>query len=314
MEQPIVKVRDVLYPRLRAPDLDRMESFLADFGMVRAARTDSALYMRGVEGHHHLHVCEKGEPGLVGWAFLAASAGDLDKLAATEGASAVHEIDEPGGGRRVTLTDPYGFTIELVHGIASVAPLPEESSRPLNLGDRIERVRSVKRLKRGPARVRRMGHLGINVPDVDEAFDWYHRHFGLLRSDSVAIADFTAAVFSRCDRGEEPTDHHTFLFQVGLEGVGLNHCSFEMQDLDDLWIGHEHLAEHGYNHNWGIGRHTLGSQMFDYWRDPWGQIHEHFTDGDLLDAGHEPGRFGIEDAASQWGPQMPDDFGRTIAS
>ena len=29
----------------------------------------------------------------------------------------------------------------------------------------------------------------------------------------------------------------------------------------------------------------LGSQIFDYWRDPWGHTVEHWTDGDLLDAG-----------------------------
>jgi hypothetical protein len=39
---PIIKVRDVAFPRLQAPDLDRMESFLIDFGMVRAHRTEDA--------------------------------------------------------------------------------------------------------------------------------------------------------------------------------------------------------------------------------------------------------------------------------
>ena len=32
----------------------------------------------------------------------------------------------------------------------------------------------------------------------------------------------------------------------------------------------------------GVGRHVLGAQVFDYWRDPWGHVLEHFTDGDLL--------------------------------
>ena len=31
----------------------------------------------------------------------------------------------------------------------------------------------------------------------------------------------------------------------------------------------------------------LGAQIFDYWRDPWGHVLEHFTDGDLLNASHE---------------------------
>jgi hypothetical protein len=47
MSEPIIRVTDIAFPRFQAPDLDRMEAFLLDFGMVRSARTESALYMRG---------------------------------------------------------------------------------------------------------------------------------------------------------------------------------------------------------------------------------------------------------------------------
>ena len=36
MNLPVARVRDVLYPRLRAPDLDCMEAFLDDFGLELA--------------------------------------------------------------------------------------------------------------------------------------------------------------------------------------------------------------------------------------------------------------------------------------
>ncbi len=42
----MIKVTDVAYARFRAPDLDKMEGFLKDFGLERSARTDNALYMR----------------------------------------------------------------------------------------------------------------------------------------------------------------------------------------------------------------------------------------------------------------------------
>ena len=57
---PIIKVRDVAFPRLQAPDLDRMESFLIDFGMVRAHRTEDALYMRGLGPAPVVHVTHLG--------------------------------------------------------------------------------------------------------------------------------------------------------------------------------------------------------------------------------------------------------------
>ena len=63
----------------------------------------------------------------------------------------------------------------------------------------------------------------------------------------------------------------------------------EVEDIDAVMAGHDHLVQAGDDHHAGIGRHVLGSQIFDYWRDPWGHIVEHFTDGDLLNAQLEPG-------------------------
>src|SRR3982074_3991184 len=100
-----IKVSDIAYGRLRAPDLDVMEEFLTRFGMIRADRTATALYMRGTDPPHHLHITEKGEPKVVGLAYYAASEDDLARLATAPGASAVATIDEPGGGKRVRLTE-----------------------------------------------------------------------------------------------------------------------------------------------------------------------------------------------------------------
>ena len=59
---PVIKAVDLAYGRLRSPDLDKQEEFLTAFGMVRADRTKNALYMRGTDAPHHLHVTELGEP------------------------------------------------------------------------------------------------------------------------------------------------------------------------------------------------------------------------------------------------------------
>ena len=76
----LIKVTDLAYGRLRSPDLDVAEEFLTNFGMVRAARTNTALYMRGTDAPHHIHVTEKGDPGFIGIAYYAASLGDLKKV------------------------------------------------------------------------------------------------------------------------------------------------------------------------------------------------------------------------------------------
>src|SRR5437870_9864895 len=118
-----IKATHIAYGRLRAPDLDVMEEFLTRSGMLRAARTNTALYMRGSDPVHHIHVTEKGAPKFVGFAYYAASEDDLERIARAPGASAIETLDEPGGGKRVRLTEPNGYQIEVVHGIAAVSPI-----------------------------------------------------------------------------------------------------------------------------------------------------------------------------------------------
>ena len=65
--------------------------------------------MRGTDPEHHLHVTEKGDPKFLGFAYYAESEDDLAKLAKAPGASAIETIDEPGGGKRVRLTEPNGY-------------------------------------------------------------------------------------------------------------------------------------------------------------------------------------------------------------
>src|SRR5262249_10620107 len=90
-----IKVTDMAYGRLKAPDLDVMEEFLTRFGMVRSERTNTALYMRGTDSPHHIHVTEKGEPKFIGFAYYAASEDDLARVARAPGALASRRSTSP---------------------------------------------------------------------------------------------------------------------------------------------------------------------------------------------------------------------------
>jgi catechol 2,3-dioxygenase-like lactoylglutathione lyase family enzyme len=307
---PTIKVADIAWGRLRAPDLDLAEKFLTDFGMVRAVRTPKALFMRGTDPHHHLHITELGEPRYVGMAYYAADAEDLLRLAKVEGAAGVDHLDEPGGGMRVRLTDPDGYQIEIVHGQEPVAALPLRTI-PLNLAeDRLHRRGDLNRPRRGPSQVMRIGHGVIMTPDLAKALKWYRDHLGFLRSDEVYIDNpgNVVASFNRCDRGETFVDHHVFFCMQGPR-AGLNHFSFDVRDVDDVMMGHEYLTEKGYRHTWGIGRHHLGSQIFDYWYDPWGRVHEHWTDSDRLNIHHQATVVKAgEGTRGPWGQPIPKEF------
>jgi catechol 2,3-dioxygenase-like lactoylglutathione lyase family enzyme len=309
---PTIKVSDIAYGRLRSPDLGLAETFLTEFGMVRAARTPTALYMRGTDPDHHIHVTELGEPRFIGLAFKAASEADLERIAASPGASPIEAIDEPGGGKRVRLTDPHGYRIEIVHGIESSPPLPVRRNIVNSGGDRLRRQGEPTRLPGGASQVKRIGHAVIMTTQMRQSLAWYRDHFGFVISDEVYAGDESniIASFNRCDRGAEYVDHHVFLCVHG-DHAGLNHLSFEVQDIDDVMMGHEHLARSSgrYKHVWGIGRHVLGSQVFDYWSDPWGRVHEHWTDTDILNRDHAPRLHSAADGLnSQWGDPAPHDF------
>ena len=299
----MIKVKDIAYVRFAAPDLDAMEKFLTDFGLKVSARDDERLYARGTDSSPYVHVTERGDPAFLGIAFEAACAEDLEAVAGTPGASAVEKIDAPGGGQRVRLTDPDGFGIEVVHGRTELPALPVPAADPYNRGSERPRLGKLQRVPSGPPAVKRLGHAVLRVGDFQKSNDWYRSHFGFVPSDEVYLGDESNVVtaFLRCDRGAEYTDHHTLLC-VGLGEPGFDHAAFEVEDIDAVMVGHDALERGGYEHQAGIGRHVLGSQVFDYWKDPWGRVLEHFTDGDLLNDQHETGRHDPATAlGTQWG-------------
>jgi hypothetical protein len=83
-----------------------------------------------------------------------------------------------------------------------------------------------------------------------------------------------------------------------------------VQNIDDVMLGHEHLKRTGkYEQIWGIGRHVLGSQVFDYWKDPWGRVHEHWTDTDMRRVSDGFNYLSVEEGLnSQWGQPAPQSF------
>ncbi len=307
----MIKVRDIAYARLRAPDLDLMEEFLVNFGLTKVTRTDRALYFRGTDASHHIHITEKGDPKWVGFAYHAASEEDLDRIARAPGASGIEHMDEPGGGKRVRLTEPNGYQIEVVWGLQKVDPLPALRQKVNSGSEPTARAGEMMRLPRGPSCVKRIGHGVMTTPKVRETVQWFRDHLGFVRSDDVYAGsqDNLIGSFNRCDAGDDFVDHHVF-FAIHNERAGLNHISFEVQDIDDVFMGHRHMRDAGkYEHMWGIGRHLLGSQVYDYWSDPWGRVHEHWADSDRLNV-HNGGNLvsAEEGLVSQWGDPPPQRF------
>lgn len=112
--------------------------------------------------------------------------------------------------------------------------------------------------------------------------------------------------FLHLDRGTTLVDHHSFFFFEGPKSH-VHHSSYEIHDFDTQVLGHDWLRHKGYKNCWGVGRHIMGSQIFDYWYeglslkfgilsdaylrfDTSDFILEHYVDGDLVDETYQTNR------------------------
>lgn len=162
----------------------------------------------------------------------------------------------------------------------------------------------------GPAKIHKLGHFGYMTDNYKATCEWYTSRFNFKASDVVVKPgepDHELMSFFHVDLGQDYSDHHCLLI-AGHHGAGkgtsVHHSSFEVEDLDTQMMGHEWLLEKKYKLMWGVGRHIMGSQIFDYWWDPSGFIIEHYADGDVVNEDTATVR-SAGTAAAIWGPPMP---------
>lgn len=140
----------------------------------------------------------------------------------------------------------------------------------------------------------KLGHFGMCVTNFAKCYEFYSTRFNFFASEVSFRTEKTGlaghrnmltnmysqtpphkqlsyndkeediTVFFRLDRGMEKVDHHCFFFFEGPK-MHVHHSSFETHDFDTQVLGHDWLREKGYENCWGVGRHIMGSQIFDYW-------------------------------------------------
>ena len=215
----------------------------------------------------------------------------------------------PAAAICVRLTDPSGFRVDAIWGQAPASTLSHRPPLPFNSVDAAVRINGTQRPPERAPEVIRLGHVVLELADYQETCAWYTQHFGFIPSDVQVLPDGSPVVaFMRLDLGDKPADHHTLALAQGFLPT-YSHSAYEVVDADAVGMGQRVLREKGWTHAWGIGRHILGSQIFDYWQDPWGDKHEHYCDGDLFTADAPTGVHGVSrEAMAQWGPTMPRSF------
>lgn len=283
-----MRLRSPHHVRFQVTDLDQQQAFATDFGLVVEERTPGRLVMRTCGGDRCSYVAFKGDrDAFLGFAFEVEDAADLDHAHAALGATAPAPLDLPGGGMAVTLRDPDGNEVLLIHGTQRGEP--EEFYTPLEINTPFVKQRFGRNQharERGPARLWRLGHLGLFVRSFPASKAWYEEKLGLVGSDIYHIPGQPQAQivgFFRMNKGDEWVDHHCVALMQDERG-GCHHISFEVQDFEAQQRTHRYLGSKNYEAIWGVGRHPHGSHVFDVWRSPDGARFETFSDTDLFRA------------------------------
>jgi hypothetical protein len=292
---PIIAADTLTYVLFNKADLDLQQRFLLDFGMILAERSRDALYMRGTGPLPYFYVAydyreqkrklgNAAKRGYIGIGFSVRTQAELERLREVT-RTPIEAVDGPGGGQRVRLRDPDGFIVDVVWGREYCERIPTSSlSVPVNTPLQKLRINRTVRPPLAPSPVERVGHCVLSVSNFKQSMDWYMTHLGVIPTDVQCLEDGTPALsFNRLDRGAAPADHHSLVLVQNVAPQYM-HSAYETLDLDAVGQGHQYLAWRGWKHFWGIGRHILGSQLFDYWLDPEGEELEHYADGDVFDA------------------------------
>jgi hypothetical protein len=303
------RAAELAFLRWEKRRLQPTERFWRDFGMHIVSSSPERVVARGTGTAPCIAIAVQGSTDrFIGPAFRMSDDTELERYVKELRARSLAPESIPGGGRGVELADPSGRSVWLLQGSRSAERLPlrEALAPSTNTAHHTPRVNRTVRAPIEPAQVVKLGHFVLQTVDFPRMADWYLRVLGLIPTDVQYLADGSPNLaFCRLDLGNEPADHHTVVLVGGIEEK-YEHSAYEVVDLDALGQGQQVLRAQGYRHMWGIGRHVLGSQLFDYWFDPDGFEYEHYTDGDVFTADHEteysPLEFG---GLWAWGDDAP---------
>lgn len=239
--------------------------FFKDFGLQIERESNDQTFLRGYGTEpfiYHLKRAPQGSPSSFGGAaYVVESRSELERAEAVPGATKIAPLDAPGGGEVVTLTDPSGFKVHLVHGQEErQADVLNLEKLTVNYEDNKPRKGQFQRFKPGPVPVYRWGHYGVTYDAAkvgyDKMYTWYTQIIGLAPSDFVERDGKLVTCFFHVDRKKEYSDHHCFFFKPTKPGNSpdVAHAAFEVHDFDTQQMGHNYLESKGYELCWGVGR------------------------------------------------------------
>ena len=274
-------------------DIEVAKRFYVDtLGFVVTGSDGGHVYLRGLEErtHHSLTLTESDGPGVGHFAFRVSTEDglkDIEELAYSKGLASrwVEAGEEKGQGKALRFRDQFGFPVEFYSKMAGEEWMLQKFQN-----------------YRG-AKVMRLDHFNIMLPDVASAYSWYVGSLGFgcteLTETEGAEPDLWAAWLRR------KHTCHDIALTTG-KGPRVHHAGFTVADRSSIMDAADLLASTGYLKSMerGPGRHGISNAFFLYLRDPDGNRIELYT-GDYISADPDwvPIRWKLNDPQRQtfWG-------------
>ena len=244
------------YAGFNTPDVEALLAYYTNvLGLTLVERGgDGTAYLRNVLDHHTIVLYPTKEQGLRHIGFQLGGGqtlADATSQLCEQGIAVETQSDaQPGVAEQLQFVDTEGTILHLYSSM-------EQAHDPFSEGAIVPE---------------KLGHIALNVSDIQRTTDFYQRVLGFRVSDW--IEDFF--VFMRCG-----PDHHTMNF-LQSKKRNMNHIAFQLQD----WAHVQRACDHLYTHHipllWGPGRHGVGHNIFTYHRDPNGQTVELFAELDIM--------------------------------
>ena len=244
----MLRYRRLGYVALNVSDLGRARAFYeGELGLQPSGAGDGGeLFFRCGFKHHDIVLQRGAEPGLKRIGFELEDEAALDAAARHLAAQELEPIELDAAecralhqGRTVRIVEPFtGATFEFYGAM-------REFSDPF-----------VPRL----AKIQRIGHVVLKLPDLAEAVAFYTGVLGFRISDAID----GQAVFMRC----HPSPYHHGVALIKGAAPQLHHVNFMVSEIDDVGRAIARFGKSGTPIVYGPGRHPPSNSVFLYFLEP----------------------------------------------
>jgi catechol 2,3-dioxygenase len=252
------KVTGLRCVELGVPNLTQSVAFYnCVWGLEPVLSEGDTIHLRanGAE-HHSVTLRERPKTGLLGVHFATTDRNAVDALHAKAKAAGVNVVGAPaelpksaGGGYGFQFKTPEGHVLNVSADVARHPNVVNDRSKPIKLS-----------------------HVVLNSANIEQQTAFFIDTLGFRLSDQTDMMEFV-----RCS-----ADHHSIAVARG-DGPSLNHCAYEMENIDGLMRGAGRMKLSGFNVEWGLGRHGPGDNVFTYFVEPNGFVVEYTAEVEQVD-------------------------------